>query len=182
MTDVLIVSRHPAAVEFVRAASPDFAGAPVMTGNVTADDVRGKHVAGNIPLHLAQYAASVTAVEFDGDPPRGAEYTAEDMSAAGAHLCTYRVEWAMLDRPHIPYQGDMFYAEICFEQCSAPDLWAALPEDDPGVVYTSGGDRNDGEYTFPAVMKDDDGHVVVESLPAGSLVLCGREWVPAWQP
>jgi len=58
---------------------------------VSADDVRGRHVVGNLPLHLAAMCASITAIEFDGPPPRGAEYTADDMDRAGARLRAYRV-------------------------------------------------------------------------------------------
>jgi hypothetical protein len=86
----VIVSRHPAAIEFIRAASVDFADARVIA-QATADDVRGKVVAGNLPLHLAAVTAEVVAVEFAGPPPRGLEYTLADMQAAGAKLARYRV-------------------------------------------------------------------------------------------
>lgn len=69
---------------------------PVMA-EVTPDDVRGKHVVGNLPLHLAALAASVTAVEFAGPPPRGREYGAEEMEAAGARLVKYHVRTAPAD-------------------------------------------------------------------------------------
>lgn len=59
--------------------------------SVTADDVRGKHVVGNLPLHLAALCASVTAIEFEGAPPRGTEYTREEMERAGARLVRYTV-------------------------------------------------------------------------------------------
>lgn len=59
---------------------------PVITGNATEQDVKGKHVFGNIPLSLAYHALSTSCVEFDGTPPRGAEYTEEDMRKAGAFL------------------------------------------------------------------------------------------------
>jgi hypothetical protein len=86
----VIVSRHPAAIDFIRAADARFANAPVVA-QATADDVRGRHIAGNLPLQLALLASSVTAVEFTGDPPRGAEYTIEEMRAAGARLTSYVV-------------------------------------------------------------------------------------------
>jgi len=86
----VIVSRHPAAIEFIRTASVDFADAPVIA-QATADDVRGKVVAGNLPLHLAAVTAEVVAVEFAGAPPRGLEYTLADMQTAGAKLARYRV-------------------------------------------------------------------------------------------
>lgn len=88
--DRVIVSRHPAAIEFIRGESPEFADAPVIA-SATADDVRGKTVAGNLPLHLAALAAEVVAVEFSGPPPRGAEYTLIEMRAAGARLVSYVV-------------------------------------------------------------------------------------------
>lgn len=87
----VIVSRHPAAVEFIRLSCPEFAGAPVLE-EASPDDVRGKIVAGNLPLRLAALAAEVWAVEFDGEPPRGREYTLDDMRAAGAAVRRYRVQ------------------------------------------------------------------------------------------
>ena len=86
----VIVSRHPAAVEFIRSAAPEFTDAEVLS-SATEADVLDRVVAGNLPLHLAALAAEVIAVEFDGEPPRGAEYTAADMAAAGARLRRYRV-------------------------------------------------------------------------------------------
>lgn len=90
----VIISRHPAAIEFIRANDARFLAAPVITGNATPDDVRGKVVAGNIPLSLAALAEEVVAVEFSGAPPRGVEYSAADMDAAGARLERYTVRWA----------------------------------------------------------------------------------------
>jgi len=88
--EYVIVSRHPAAVAFIHEEMPEAASAPVME-SVSADDVRGKIVIGNVPLSLAAVAEKVIAVEFDGVPPRGAEYGVEEMRAAGARLTAYRV-------------------------------------------------------------------------------------------
>lgn len=87
----LIVSRHPAAVEFIREQLPEFESAEVMA-TATQSDVFDRVVAGNLPLHLACCAEAVIAVEFTGVPPRGTEYTIEDMRVAGAQLRMYRVE------------------------------------------------------------------------------------------
>ncbi len=101
----LIVSRHTAAVTFIAESIGGVANVardailvatdppiriPVLASAV-ADDVRGKRVAGNLPLHLAALCSEVIAVEFDGAPPRGQEYTADDMRAAGARLAGYVV-------------------------------------------------------------------------------------------
>lgn len=89
--DHVIVSRHQAAIEFIRLAAPEFAGAPVLA-QAGPDDVKGKVVAGNLPLHLAALAAEMVAVEFAGAPPRGQEYGLAEMQAAGARLTRYTVQ------------------------------------------------------------------------------------------
>ena len=85
----LIVSRHPATVEFLRRELG--AKVQVISGDATPDDVRGRIVAGNIPLCLAAVAAEILSVEFTRTPPRGREYNAADMVAAGAELRRYTV-------------------------------------------------------------------------------------------
>lgn len=86
----LIVSRHAATVAYVREALPEYAEAPVLAV-ASVEDVRGKHVAGNLPLHLAAEAEAVDAVEFAGTPPRGAEYGLAEMQAAGVRTRRYFV-------------------------------------------------------------------------------------------
>jgi len=86
----LIVSRHPAAIAFLRAECPEFRDAAVVEV-ATADAVGGRVVGGNLPLHLAALCREVVAVEFDGPPPRGAEYGDEEMRAAGARIARYTV-------------------------------------------------------------------------------------------
>ena len=91
--DIVIVSRHPAAIQFVReelrSRGFDAELVPVIA-QATNADVLGKHVIGNLPLNLASHALCVTAIEFDS-PPRGLEYSLEDMKKAGAKLTTYVV-------------------------------------------------------------------------------------------
>ena len=112
--DSLIVSRHPAAIKFVAAQiapkgvdmNPQYSiledrvvlgqgyeqySIPVIA-SATPSDVAEKRVYGNLPLHLACLAYEVVAVEFDGLPPRGQEYTLEDMIHAGAKLTAYYVQ------------------------------------------------------------------------------------------
>lgn len=90
MSNVVIVSRHPAAVAFIREESGLDDSVPVLE-SATAADVCGCIVYGNVPLHLAASALAVVVVEFDGEPPRGREYTLDDMHAAGARLRVYQV-------------------------------------------------------------------------------------------
>ena len=85
----IIVSRHPAAIEFIRRDSR-FADADVIV-SATTEDVIGKIVVGNLPMNLAAHAAEVHVVEFDGAGPRGVEYTAAEMEAAGARIRAYKV-------------------------------------------------------------------------------------------
>jgi len=90
MVQYVIVSRHPAAIEFIRRHKPEFADAPVVA-SADVNDVKGKVIAGNVPLSLAAHAASIFAVEFSGDSPRGVEYDVSDMQAAGACMKEYKV-------------------------------------------------------------------------------------------
>lgn len=90
MSKFIIVSRHPAAIEFIRANDVRFKDASVIE-SATPEDVRGAVVAGNLPLYLAALATQVVAVEFTGAPPRGNEYGQAEMIAAGARLATYSV-------------------------------------------------------------------------------------------
>jgi hypothetical protein len=91
----IIVSRHAAAIEFIRSYAEDGVVYPFAhteaIAQATPDDVRDAIVVGNLPLHLAALAAEVVAIEFAGAPPRGQEYTLADMQAAGARLVRYRV-------------------------------------------------------------------------------------------
>jgi hypothetical protein len=88
LTPDLIVSRHPATVEYLRSIYGT--EVPVLSQANWAH-VRGKVVAGNLPLHLAAEARAVIAVEFTGEPPRGAEYALANMIAAGVRLSMYGV-------------------------------------------------------------------------------------------
>ena len=105
--DTVIVSRHPAAVAFIRCERPELIDAPVLA-EVTSDDVRGKHVIGNLPLHLAALAASVEVIEFTGGAPRAREYGIQEMDAAGAHLSAYVV------------RQDHDYSELCPDCAHCP--------------------------------------------------------------
>jgi len=90
-TNRVIVSQHPAAVEFIRRELPEFSEVPVLK-TATPDDVRDAVVAGNLPFSLAALAREVIAIQFAGQPPRGREYGIQEMDAAGAYLARYCVE------------------------------------------------------------------------------------------
>ena len=90
----IIVSRHPAAIQFIQEMLGAQPGDIPVIESATIADVSGAAVYGNLPLHLAVRAAVVVAVEFDGPPPRGREYGLEVMRAAGATLVPYRVQRA----------------------------------------------------------------------------------------
>jgi hypothetical protein len=88
----VIVSRHPAAVAFIRKNDKRFARSKVIA-TATKKDVAGKVVAGNLPMHLASEALAVVAIEYEGGlGPRGGEdWSIEQMQAAGAKLKIYVV-------------------------------------------------------------------------------------------
>lgn len=113
MSMLIIVTRHAGAIEWIRRRMERSAQQPVVLretpdglclscpawaapipilSTATEGDVIGRIVIGNVPLHLASLALQVWAIEFTGNPPRGQEYTAEDMEASGARIRKYRVE------------------------------------------------------------------------------------------
>ena len=88
--EIIIITRHQGMVNYLAAQG--------ITGQVIAhvsapDQVRGAHVYGAIPLHLAALAASVTVVDMPTLPAemRGQDLTAEQMTQYGATMSTYCV-------------------------------------------------------------------------------------------
>ena len=89
---MIIVTRHPALVDYLIAegiADPD---TPVIA-HACPDDIRGRHVIGVLPLHLAAEAASVTEVPLSLPPElRGVELSEEQVRKFAGAPRTYRVE------------------------------------------------------------------------------------------
>ena len=89
----VIVSRHPAVLKFIEREMPEqYKEAKIITEDATAYDVVGCYVIGNLPLYLASLAKVVYTIEFVGNPPRGKEYTLEEMDKAGASIGMYAVK------------------------------------------------------------------------------------------
>ena len=87
---VVIVSRHQGLVDWL--AQRGIVGKVI--AHATPDDVRGKDVIGNLPLHLASVAKSVTVVDMPDLPAdwRGKDLTPDQMDQAGAKLTRYVVQ------------------------------------------------------------------------------------------
>lgn len=94
----LIVSRHNGAITWLRRHFPDWRDVPAVA-SITAEDVAGREVVGNLPMALAALCERYWAIEFQGTAPRGAEYSAEDMEKAGAHLVEYQVRPVRMRMP-----------------------------------------------------------------------------------
>lgn len=87
----VVVTRHPALVEYLVEIGLTEPGSPVIT-HADADDVKGKHVIGVLPLRLAVEAASVTEVEMHLRPDqRGRELSLDEVRAAAGGVTTYVV-------------------------------------------------------------------------------------------
>jgi putative CRISPR-associated protein (TIGR02620 family) len=133
---VVVASRHPGAIDWLREqgrvaaaleVSPEEWEAAVTEAkaSVTEGDVKDAIVVGNVPLHLAAMAKGVLAIEFAGAPPRGAEYAADEMAAAGARLTYYEVSRGRVrpipDGCLPPAVGDRNGAWVCTETVRACD-------------------------------------------------------------
>jgi putative CRISPR-associated protein (TIGR02620 family) len=86
---IVIVSRHQGLVDWLRRKG--IVGKVI--AHATPDDVRGKDVIGNLPLHLAAMAKSVTVVDMPALPAdwRGQDLSPDQMDQAGATLSRYVV-------------------------------------------------------------------------------------------
>jgi len=111
--NVIIISRHEATITWIASQfgegwhvnpegrlesapkykSGDGDKVKVIRENATDGQVGGRVVIGNIPIGMASLARQIYAVEFAGEPPRGREYTVDDMNKAAARLRAYRVEY-----------------------------------------------------------------------------------------
>ena len=87
--EALIVTRHAGLVEWLALHGVE---GQVIT-QASPDDVRGRHVVGVLPLHLAVLAASVTVVDMPRltAEQRGKDLTPAEMDEAGATMRRYIV-------------------------------------------------------------------------------------------
>lgn len=87
----VVVTRHSALVEYLTELGVVPAGTEVVT-HATAEQVRGRHVFGVLPLHLAAEAASVTEVTLRVPTElRGVELTLEQVRQFAGPLVEYKV-------------------------------------------------------------------------------------------
>lgn len=85
----LIVTRHAALKEFLISKGAADASTPVLP-HASEEDVRGKEVAGVLPMHLAALTATFTTVELALPlEMRGRELTLDDMKRYCKGLHTY---------------------------------------------------------------------------------------------
>lgn len=76
----VVVSRHTALIEYLREIGLIGADDVRVISHATPDQVRGAHVIGVLPLHLAALALSVTEIALDVPPDcRGRELTLEEL-------------------------------------------------------------------------------------------------------
>lgn len=87
----VVVTRHAALVEYLTELGVVPAGTEVVA-HATAEQVRGRHVFGVLPLHLAAEAASVTEVTLHVPAElRGVELTLEQVRQFAGPLVEYKV-------------------------------------------------------------------------------------------
>lgn len=91
MDSAVVVTRHPALVEYLREQGLVDENAQVVA-HATVDDVRGRHVFGVLPLHLAANADCVTEVPLNlPQELRGTELSLEQVRQYAGTVTTYRV-------------------------------------------------------------------------------------------
>jgi hypothetical protein len=92
MSEFIVVTRHPALVEYLVEAGYISASTEVVS-HASEETVAGKHVFGVLPLRLAALAASITEVPLDLPPQlRGVELTIEQVRQYAGKPTTYVVK------------------------------------------------------------------------------------------
>ena len=87
----IVVTRHPALVDYLVEEGVIPEGTPVIAHAAT-EDVRGKDVIGVLPLSLASLANTVTEVKLDiPAEKRGQELSLEEVRAYARGIVTYEV-------------------------------------------------------------------------------------------
>lgn len=89
--ETVVVTRHAALVAYLTEQGIIPAGANVLP-RATPDDVKGRHVVGVLPLHLAALAVRVTVVPLNvPDELRGVELSLEQVRRYAGPASTYAV-------------------------------------------------------------------------------------------
>jgi len=87
----LVVTRHPALVDYLREQGLVGDGVEVLT-HASVEDVRGRHVYGVLPLFLAAEATKVTEIPLALTPEmRGKELDIETLRKIAGEPVTYVV-------------------------------------------------------------------------------------------
>jgi len=95
--ETIIVTRHPALVEFL-AEEHGISGRVV--AHATEEDVAGRHVIGVLPLRLAALALTITEVPLNvPEGMRGTELTVDDLRKFAGEPVTYNVTDESKDWP-----------------------------------------------------------------------------------
>jgi len=81
----IIVTEHPAVIDYIRELLPQFKGARVLP-SVSAQDAKGASIAGDIPVSVAAEAKEVFALCFNASPPKGRRLTVTQLRLYGAHI------------------------------------------------------------------------------------------------
>jgi len=93
MIEKIFVSRHPAALGWLKKHHPKLAKGCVHLTHATPDEVLSATVIGTLPIQLAALAAEYYHLMLNIPPElRGKELTVEDMERCGARLQQFLVK------------------------------------------------------------------------------------------
>jgi len=102
MADTIIVTRHEALVEYIYEIGLAPSGTPVIP-DAGEDDVRGRHVIGVLPMHLAAVAESLTTVPLSvprDQNYRGRELTLDEVRQFAGPPQRFHVRTLPVERKH----------------------------------------------------------------------------------
>lgn len=147
--DTVVVTRHPALIQYLKEIGLVTDQEPVITGNATPDGVRGKHVIGVLPNHLAALAACLTEIPLKIPAElRGKELTLEQVRQFAGEPTTFKVSVVATPKPAAggvkwtwnDGQGRRGRQPRCFVVAPTGEVSRFEGRDIPGVVKVLGSD------------------------------------------
>lgn len=100
--DTVVVTRHSGTIEYLAQMGiipcDEYGPRCQIIEHATADDIRGKHVIGMLPYHMAAEALDITVVDLDVPAElRGVELTLEQVERYATGISTFRIERTQKD-------------------------------------------------------------------------------------
>jgi len=146
--ETIVITRHKSLIQYLKEIELVTGNEPIISGNATLDDVRGKHIIGVLPNFLSAQAACLTEVPLKVPQEfRGQELSLEQIREFAQEPVTYRVAVIPTPKPDVAVrwtwnngQGSRGRQARCFVIAPDGNVYRFTGQDIPGIVKVLGRD------------------------------------------